>query len=445
MIAPANPFNLMMASILSSGILLSNNNSLVQSFSVQSIVSFPRIDKFLRSPPHVLHASPASSSDSNVDDKNPDDDDDTDNSSFNAATPKDKLQLNGITPRTSESSDPASESISLSSTSAETSSDTITTTQTTTPTTHVSSIRQSLPDLISMTRPSNLPAVVLLHMLGTYLALQSTPLSSSSQLWRVLAKPGSMVTLVALLLTTSTSMLVNDYFDYKLGNDSLKPLKPLPAHRVDLITAKNFVSILYGIALVCVTLIPGAPARLAMLMGLILTFYYTQHLKPRTWLKNTVCATLTSLAPLTSGISALALMNQTWTNPVSLWRVTAMLFVGILGREMTMDLNDVEDDSAHGVRTVPVKYGRKYASKVTFGCSMIMSVFALSGPIWQVVVEQVRTAGAVRRLSLASLGCGLMLRRAYQVFRTKGEDYEVVATAVDEGLLTVVLLMASFV
>lgn len=299
-------------------------------------------------------------------------------------------------------------------------------------------VRSCLPDLWAMTRPSNLPAVFLFHMLGTYLAVDDT-----ASYWSILFKPSMMITLVALLLTSSTSMLVNDYYDFKLGHDSNKPFQPLNTpSRLPLNVAKRFLSYLYAAALVCVAMVPGVPARLAVVMGLMLTFWYTQHLKPRTWLKNAVCASLIALSPLTSGVAAVSVAGTAATAGWSpLLRVVSMLFVGILGREITMDINDVQDDSHHGVRTVPVVYGTKFASAMALTCSVGVAGLALVGPLGNWLAGDV----SMRRILLAVLGGALQFRRGWQVFRTEGRDPDLVQKAVEEGLLTVVLLLASFV
>lgn len=305
-------------------------------------------------------------------------------------------------------------------------------------------IKSCLPDLFAMTRPSNIPAVVLFHMLGIYLALQNSGVSY----WKVLLSPSMMITMMALLLTSATSMLVNDYYDYKLGVDANKLFKPLNTpSRLPLVVAKRFLSYLYAAALVCVTMVPGAPARMAVVMGLMLTFWYTQHLKPRTWLKNAVCASLIALSPLTSGVAAMSLTGTASTGWLPLLRVVCMLFVGILGREMTMDINDVQDDSNHGVRTVPVVYGRKFASTVALACSMGVTALALLGPLEQSLGGKLSSwrSPLVRRWLLAILGGTAQLRRGWQVFQSEGQDPEIVSRAVEEGLLTVVVLLASFV
>lgn len=303
------------------------------------------------------------------------------------------------------------------------------------------SIKDCLPDLISMTRPSNLPVVVLLHMLGTFLVLPET----QATFWPLFFAPSMLMALVALLLTSSTSMLVNDYYDYKLGHDTSKIHKPLPSHRITLPTVRKFLTMLYALSLMSVTVLPGAPARASVTMGLILTFWYTKHLKPKTWLKNAVCASLIALSPLTSGLAALGISGSyTWIAIAPLLRVVATLFIGILGREITMDINDVEDDTSHGILTVPAVYGRKYASAIGIVCSVGVACLTMSAPLCR-AIEGRQSISVLRQLAFASVGSIAQLRRSWQVYKLEGMDRDVNDRAVNEGLLTVALILASFV
>ena len=319
-------------------------------------------------------------------------------------------------------------------------------------------VKSCLPSLIQMTRPWNLPGVVLFHWIGVYLAVQSTP--HAGLLWKILRQPTMMITLLALCLTSSTSMLVNDYYDFKHGLDSSKLYSPLTSKKVPPIIVKRFLSGLYATALLSLTMVPGIPARIAVVTGLMLTFWYTEHLKPRTWLKNIVCASLIALSPLASGAAALSMMDMplmsSATGLTPLLRLVAMLFVGIMGREVMMDINDLEDDSLHGVRTVPVKYGRKFASMVAMACSCGVTGLAMGVPIVQylgkmttttitMTAQQPSTIHLLRRISLATIGSLFQLRRSYHVLATEGQDRMVLDKAIQEGRTTVILLLASFI
>lgn len=162
-----------------------------------------------------------------------------------------------------------------------------------------------------------------------------------------------------------------------------------------------------------------------------------------------MCAGLVTLSPLTSGMTTMGLLqNYSWNGIVPLFRVVSTLFVGILGQEMTMDMNDVRDDSEHGIRTVPVVHGPKFASTFGLVYSLGVLLLATSGPLWELVCRRGRrTTRSVilRRLFFAGLGSLAQLRRSWQVVRMEGQDYNVVVTSVNEGLLSVVFILIGFV
>jgi 4-hydroxybenzoate polyprenyltransferase len=256
-------------------------------------------------------------------------------------------------------------------------------------------------------------------------------------------------------------MVVNDYYDAKLGRDVWKEKqKVLISGDVPLWLAKRFVTYLYSIALVIVCFLPGAPTRLSVTSGLMLTYLYTKHLKPLLLVKNVVCASLVALTPWTSGAAALFL-TQGSTNIFAvpaLWRLFLSLFFGVMGREIMLDCNDVIPDKEAGVKTLPLVYGRDFASGIALCTTMCMSAIALSQPVWELMSQMWSSSTTTtlwnvlklspvvaRRLGFALTASVIMLWRSWQVYRTKGKDSTVNSTAVDESLITVVFLLASFV
>ena len=329
-------------------------------------------------------------------------------------------------------------------------------------------IWNSLGELTRLTRPVNFPGICLFHMLGVYLALDHV--GQTSQYWRVLmADPTMWLVLSALILTSSTSMVVNDYYDCKLGRDS-DPTRPLVNGTLPMPLVRCYVSYLYAACLVCVAFLPGVPARLSVVLALMLTYLYTKHLKPITWIKNLVCAVLIAFSPFTSASSAIfrtvgsESQNGTLIRVLSvpsLWRLVSILFVGFIGREMTMDLNDVEPDRAVGVLTVPVRYGRRFGSRFALlmsGMAVLLATVYPAIDLGMVVLGNhsaniaasvwIRLASTPRRIwrfLLALTGSSLLLRRSLQVYRTEGQNRDIVQQAVDEGLLSILFILASFV
>ena len=199
----------------------------------------------------------------------------------------------------------------------------------------------------------------------------------------------------------------------------------------------------------------------------MLTFWYTKHLKPMTWIKNVMCASLIALSPFTSGAAALKVASEVGGGPwgslkvlavPSLWRLVAMLFFGVCGREVMMDITDLQDDMMNSVRTIPVKYGRRFASAVAMVCYVMGGAWVIGGPTTTLVASMSgalslpqimpvlkANAGLARRLLFATLGSSMMIRRGIQVFQTSGEDQRVLDKTIDEAQLAMIVCLLSFI
>lgn len=363
-------------------------------------------------------------------------------------------------------------------------------------------VMSCLRPLLRMTRPSNFPGVIMFHILGVHRALSAGLASSSIQvsytrslLLETLRRPQMIIVALALLLTSATSMVVNDYYDARSGVDARNLLtqalqkssghggettyshldKPLATGDVPMVVAKRFLSYLYSALMICLTAVPGVASRLTVVLAAMLTFWYTQHLKPRTWLKNVSCAGLIALSPFTSGSAALHLVLESAGGGngigvgssigpamASLWRLVLTLFSGFMSREIIMDVCDYEGDREAGVRTVPVKYGKRFATRVSLAFTCAMAALAVGGPglglmaAWDAAVAATPTTGdafwlilrtpLARKFVLATIGSGLIVRRAIQVVKTEGEDMNIAARAVDEQKeISVLFILASFI
>jgi 4-hydroxybenzoate polyprenyltransferase len=328
--------------------------------------------------------------------------------------------------------------------------------------------------LFEMTRPSSIPGIVLFHMLGVFLVLRGTTATGSStavHFWSLLLKqPTLWLTLLATNLVSATSMVVNDYYDAKLGRDTLKinaeSKKALLNKSVSRPTVKRFLMYLYAAALIVSTFLPGVPTRLSVVTALIMTYLHTKHLKPMTWIKNIVCASLIALAPWTSGSCAWNLVHPSYY-PVAaestsighglrfiflvpeLWRAFVVLFAGVLGREILMDCNDKVADEAAGIRTVPVVYGRRVGVQVAAVSTVVMALTAMAPHVRPLVKLPAAvpfwTCPPLRRLVLAGVASGAHLWGVWKVWKTQAEDEALVTKTVDNSLLTVVGILASFV
>ena len=299
-------------------------------------------------------------------------------------------------------------------------------------------------------------------------------------------------------------MVVNDYYDSRSGVDKIMftsprnvnmyPAdKPLVTGEVSFSMVKEFLYYLYSCLLVTLTFIPGSPTRLSAVTATILTFIYTKHLKPRTWVKNISCATLMALSPFTSGAatlytimtdgkvqSLLESISLTATIPqgmsdilrilmTSIGPLVLTLFCGFMTREIIMDVSDYESDKTSGIMTIPVRYGRRMAIRVALGFLAAMCISACVHPIWQVVnlnwnrvllptvghsnyawrwtraLWIVLKTPVMVKACFSVLGSVWMMIRMLQVHRTEGEDKRILDRFIEEGKGAISFILASFI
>ncbi|GKY96694.1 hypothetical protein MPSEU_000628900 [Mayamaea pseudoterrestris] len=347
----------------------------------------------------------------------------------------------------------------------------------------------TLKELLRLTRPTSTPGILAFFLIGTYLAAYSKTSTSKMQYWNILlTTPSLWATLAALIFVSAGSMVVNDLEDVRLGRDATLQqgynpyldTKLLVNGSLSMIAAQRFLFGLYLTTAVTATLVPGHWTRLSILSGVVLTHLYTEYLKPITWVKNLVCALVIGMGPFTSGLAMWELLQQGGLSAArrsvhytpsilkflsthwKLLRVSAVVFCGVFSREVLMDCNDVLSDRRANVRTIPVKHGRKFASRVALTWGSFMAVLVMAGPVREIVKEMSATTlssnwtmptmvlqkiapATVRRLALATTTSILFLRRNWQVVLTDGRDTQAINTAVNEALLTVLVGLASFV
>jgi 4-hydroxybenzoate polyprenyltransferase len=316
------------------------------------------------------------------------------------------------------------------------------------------------------------------------------PQAPWSILYSLVTHPSLIATLIAILLISAASMVVNDYYDARLGVDtfrisknkslpSMQP-KPLALGEVSFDAVKQFLYYLYSFLLLSSSLIPGIPTRLSVVAATILTFVYTKHLKPHTWIKNISCAMLMALSPFTSGAATLYTLasDQRYQNVIrsvslssfpsilsilltSVGPLVLTLFCGFMSREIVMDISDYESDKASYIMTIPVKYGRRMAIRVAFGFLIAMSISACFYPVWRLfhidwttalspalglpkVISIIGRSPDVWNACFSILGSAWMMIRLQQVLRTEGEDRRVLDRFIEEGKGAIFFILASF-
>merc|ERR1719203_1689357 len=122
-----------------------------------------------------------------------------------------------------------------------------------------------------------------------------------------------------------------------------------------------------------------------------------------------------------------------------------------------MDITDFEGDARAGIETVPVKYGKGMASCVALGCSCASALSACGSSVMRLVEGGGSLGNLIAAPSLSSItnpqsrsvllsvaGTGMLLWRTISVWKTKGEDAHLCERAIRESLISVLLVLASF-
>ena len=235
---------------------------------------------------------------------------------------------------------------------------------------------------------------------------------------------------------------------------------PLAKGEVPFSITKTFDSNLYAVLLLSSAFVPGQFSRLLVLGGAIITYLYTVHLKPKTWIKNLSCAALVAMSPVTSGLAAWHTLCQGGVGTAAtsstlpyhlifksqLTFLVVSLFSGIMSREILMDITDVEGDAKAGIATIPVKYGTKFAARVALVCSWIAAISACGASLTPIIriLSTIMTQCGVRKVVLSVVGSVMLLLRTYSVFVTDGNNVDLAEKAIKESLISVLLVLASF-
>jgi 4-hydroxybenzoate polyprenyltransferase len=121
-----------------------------------------------------------------------------------------------------------------------------------------------------------------------------------------------------------------------------------------------------------------------------------------------------------------------------------------MSREIIMDICDYEGDKAGNIRTIPVKYGKRFASRLSLFFASTLGILCAGVSALNLSSEKsalmlIKTA-ATRRFVLAAMGSFMIIRRAAMVAFSEGEDLELIKKVVNEQkTLSFLLVLASFI
>jgi geranylgeranylglycerol-phosphate geranylgeranyltransferase len=190
------------------------------------------------------------------------------------------------------------------------------------------------------------------------------------------AFPAILLAIIAAFLICASGDVINDYVDIEIDKIN-KPERPLPSGRISKKAALYYFWIL-GIVGIIASWFVSLPFFGLALFNFVVSSGYTWKLKPIPGLKNVAVAWLGASSFLAGGLIAGISI------PLLLLLLVAISFVVTLGREIIMDIGDMEGDRKAGIRTLPIRFGIKgpkiFAYLLIFlGCILLLAPFAL-GP-----------------------------------------------------------------
>lgn len=201
---------------------------------------------------------------------------------------------------------------------------------------------QTIKGLYKLSRPLSTLTGVLAVLLGGYVA--------GTGAWSKIA-----LAALATLFVSASSNAWNDYRDIEIDRIN-QPQRPLPSGMVSPRAALIFSFVLAALSLIVSAFI--SPAALAIAAGAnILLYLYSIRLKSTVLLGNATVALISAMSAVFGGVAAGNYRPSLWLG--------AVIFVGILGREVLKTLADYEGDLAHDVRTIATVWGPR-AARIAF-------------------------------------------------------------------------------
>lgn len=226
-----------------------------------------------------------------------------------------------------------------------------------------------------MSRPQNIPMSMLLVLAGAFGAGGSAWLSMPGVRAQVL-----LCIFITVLVTTS-SCVVNDYYDFLSATDSEESQgsRPLVKGDISAPEVKRVLKWVYFIVLVCICFVETSALRIYVLLNAVLTYLYTKALKPRGFMWKNGCVSL--IIAMAIGLGAVAVQSETAGSLArglaTVFPAMVATFFGIFAREVIMDVSDVEGDTAAGIRTLPVVAGPTAALR----CARLLTLPVLAAQL----------------------------------------------------------------
>eukprot|EP00899_Mesostigma_viride_P016447 jgi/Mesvir1/24803/Mv22056-RA.1 len=250
------------------------------------------------------------------------------------------------------------------------------------------------------------------------LALTVTGTSTHTSL-RMMLQPCVWFVSVLSAGVASAANIINDYFDFRAGTDTLAscPDKPLVLASVTPEAALLVATSCYLLLLFMCSWLRPHGLRETISTSAVITFLYTPLLKKVPLVKNAAVGAIVALAVI---VGALAAASGSYAMVDVLARAllpATVTFHLIMFREIFMDIQGVAGDRTSGVRTLPVVLGVKPTLYLAYGVLISCGAAAYSlragAATWPTAYCLCMTACLGTLFSLALRAQQLQLKPAY--------------------------------
>ncbi len=215
---------------------------------------------------------------------------------------------------------------------------------------------RTIKGLYKLSRPLSTLTGVLAVVLGGYVA--------GTGEWGRIA-----VAALATLFVSAAANAWNDYRDIDIDRIN-QPQRPLPSGMVTPHAALIFSVTLAALSIVLAAFLGPLALAIAVASNVLL-YVYSVWLKSTVLLGNATVALISAMSPVFGGVAAGNVRPSLWLG--------AIIFVGILGREVLKTLADYEGDRAHGVRTIATAIGPR-AARTIFFCLLGATAIVMLAP-----------------------------------------------------------------
>jgi len=145
--------------------------------------------------------------------------------------------------------------------------------------------------------------------------------------------------------------------------------------------------------------------------------------------------------------SAASFGSSTVPAKPDVWSLCTSLFLGTFGREVWMDVTDVEGDGKCGIRTIPIVFGRRIGL-IVGGVSLVLSALVPFMSLTMTGGGLLSSSSSRKSVVAATVAMVIMMRTAVKVVGGGGGggDDGVVLKAIEtsKGLPLVLILMSYF-